>query len=150
MNNLNLDNLKAGDNVAIVFVNPSHNRDNAKYCGPKKVVSDEKGNLRTISLTGEIVPKDGKGYFFMSKRIKPDYFFSANPVHIKAAKKQQSRISAKIQKTEKLLAEKRELFSSLLESYRDNEECFTFEYLPTESLEKLTIAQLKKLKSWLK
>lgn len=93
---LNLGNLKEGDNVAIVFVNPSHNRDNAKYCGPKKLVLDEKGNLRTISPIGEIVPQDGKGYFFMSKRIKPDYYFSANPKHLAAALKEKNkRIAAK-------------------------------------------------------
>jgi hypothetical protein len=147
--NLNLENLKAGDNVAIVFVDPSRNRDNAKYCGPKKVVSDEKGNLRTISLAGEIVPKDGKGYYFMSKRLKPDYFFSANPVHIRAALKERNKRIAAQKKKEQISAEKSAIFSPLLEIYRDNEENNEFCYLEPSLLQRLTIKQLKTLATWI-
>lgn len=148
--NLNLENLKAGDEVVVIFVNPSHTRDGQKYADPEKVVSDEKGNLRTVTQTGDIIPKDGKGYFFMSKRVKPDYYFSANPVHIKAAKKQNEKAAKIRENKEKLLAEKRKLISPLLETYWDQEECFDLEYLPPETLERLTVKQLKTFVSWLK
>ena len=149
--NLFLENLKAGDEVVVVFVNPSHTRDGLKYSGPKKLVLDEKrGVLRTGSFTGEIVPKDGKGYFFMSKRINPDYYFSANPKHLAAARKANQKRQAAQNKKDQILAEKRELINPLLETYRDREECYSFEYIPPETLERLTVKQLKTFVSWLK
>ena len=150
MNNLNLENLKAGDEVTVIFVNPSHNRDGRKYSGPKKVVWDEKSQcLRTISMTGDKIPLDGKGYFFMSKRVNPDYYFSANPEHLKAAKRANSRIKAKEKKKNDLLSEKRSALSPLLSSYDGDEENYSFEYLSTDSLERLTIKQIETLKNWL-
>jgi hypothetical protein len=149
MNDLNLENLKAGDEVAVIFVNPRGTRDGIKYSGPKKVVLDEKGQFRTISQIGEIVPKDGKSYFFMSKRITPDYYFSANPKHLAAARKERDKRLAREQKKNDLLAKKRAALSPLLEEYTDREEGYSFEYLSAESLEKLSISQIETLKKWL-
>jgi len=148
--NLNLENLKDGDEVVVIFLNPKRTRDGLKYSGPKKAVLDEKGNLRTMTKTGDIIPKDGKGYFFMSERISPDYYFSANPAHIKAAKRQNKRAANIREKKESLLAEKRKIICNFCESYRDNEECYSFEYVPPETLERLTVEQLETLASWLK
>ncbi len=149
MNNLNLENLKAGDEIVAIFVNPSHTREGKKYGKVCTILG--KDPIREEWLTHGLakISLDGKGFFAMSRRIKPDFYWSANPVHIKAAKKQEEKASKIREKKEKLLAEKRELLSPLLESYRDNEECFSFEYLSTESLEKLSISQIKTLKKWL-
>ncbi len=85
----------------------------------------------------------------MRKRINPDFYWSTNPTHIKAAKKQQERAAKTEQRKQKLLAEKRKLISPLLETYRDNEECYNLEYIPPETLERLTVKQLKTFVSWL-
>ncbi len=80
----------------------------------------------------------------------PDFHWSTNPTHIKAAKKQQERVAKAEEKKQKLLAQKRKLISPLLETYRDQEECYDLEYLPPETLERLTVEQLKTFLSWLK
>ncbi len=150
MNDINLENLKAGDEVAVIFANPRATRDGVKYAGPKKVIWDEKSqSLRTISETGDKIPKDGKGYFFMSKRITPDYYFSANPEHLKAAKKATAKRTLARKKKEDEFSKKNELLSPMLDSYRDSEENHTFEFLSVESLQKLSIEQIETLKKWL-
>lgn len=150
MNDLNLENLKVGDEVTAIFVNPRSTRDGRKYSGPKKIIWDEKAQaFRTVSKVGELIPKDGKGYFFMSKRITPDYYFSANPKHLAAARKARDKSLAKEKKKNDLLAKKRAALSPLLEEYTDSEEGYSFEYLGAESLEKLSISQIETLKKWL-
>ena len=146
--NLNLENLKSGDEVVVI-------KPDETISGSIRVLewSEHHKAFRMNGKDGKtigILPKDGKGFYAMHPRETPRFYYSANAVHIEKAKKIIQKAAKEKAIKEKLLAEKRELFSSLLESYRDNEECFTFEYFPTESLEKLTIAQLKKLKSWLK
>lgn len=148
--NLNLENLKIGDEITTV----KNNNGKLEYAGIfiiKEWSEKHKGFIlkNRLQKTLGVLPSDGKGYYFMSKRIAPDYYYSANPIHIKAAKKRIEKSLKAENLKQKLLNAKKELYSSLLESYRDNEECYSFEYLSTDSLERLTIPQLKKLKGWL-
>lgn len=149
--NLNLENVKIGDEITTI------RQENGKTVFQGLwIVGEWNENHKAFRLYAKqnnkvtsILPPDGKGYYAMHPKTIPHFFYSANPAHIKAIKKKLARISAQNDKKNKLLAEKRELFSPLLEDYHDSEECYTFEYLSTESLEKLTIAQIKKLKSWI-
>jgi hypothetical protein len=145
---LNLDNLKAGDEVVVI-------KPNGSISGSIRVLewSESHQGFRMNGKDGKtigILPKDGKGFYAMHSRETPHFYYSANPIHIKKAKKAIHQ-AAKLKETkEKLLAEKRELISPLLETYRDSEECYDLEYLPPETLERLTVKQLKTFVSWLK
>lgn len=149
MKNLNLENLKEGDEVVVIFVNPRRNRDGAKYHGPYKVILDMGGNFRLDSGARERIPKDGKGYYAMHSRETPHFYYSANPKHLAAARKERNKSLAKEKKKRDLLSQKRAAFSPLLEEYTDKEECYSFEYLSTDSLERLTLKQIETLKKWL-
>lgn len=151
MNNLNLENVKTGDEITTI------RQENGKtvYHGLWTVGEWSENHKafrlfasRNNKITG-ILPPDGKGYHAMHPRKTPHFYYSANPAHIKKVKESIKKAEKTHEKKKKLLAEKRELFSPLLESYRDNEECFTFEYLSTESLERLSVSQIKTLKKWL-
>lgn len=151
MNNLNLENVKTGDEITTI----SPRNGKTVYQG-LRIVGEWSENHKAFRLFAKrdnkligILPPDGKGYYAMHPRKTPHFYYSANPAHIKKVKQSIKKAEKIREKKEKLLAEKRELLSPLLESYRDNEECFSFEYLSTESLEKLSIEQIKTLKKWL-
>lgn len=150
MKNLNLENLKVGDEVVSIFVDKSRNRDGRKYGRVAKILgwSAERNKWQASGML--YIPLDGKGYYAMHSKETPHFYFSANPVHIKAAKKEQSRLDAKIQKQEKLLRAKKELLAPILSDYQDSEESYGFDYLSEDALERLTIRQIKTLVGWLK
>lgn len=91
MKNLHLENLKVGDEVVSI-------RYNGKKCkyGPIFIVKefDERFNRWRYSSRKDpdkyiaTFPPHGGCKDFMSKNPNPDYYFSANPKHIKAAEKQ--------------------------------------------------------------
>lgn len=149
---LHLSNIKQGDEI--VTITPKNGK--LKYSGILRV-SEWSENHKAFRLVSErvgskfvgILPPDGKGYYVMHSREIPHFYYSANPAHISAAKKIHARNKAKREKQQKLLNDKRLAFAPLLESYRDQEECYTFEYLSAESLEKLTLAQIETLKGWI-
>lgn len=107
MDNLNLDNLKVGDKVVSIM----HKKDGVKYGGICIVTEwDEKWNrwryARPNNLEKNVgaFPPDGGCKYFMSKNPNPDYYYSANPLHLKAAEKQHKRAHKAAQK--KAAAEK--------------------------------------------
>jgi hypothetical protein len=92
MDNLNLDNLKIGDEVVAVFVNSRG--DIRKYGGICIVTRFEEKSQRwryayksNPSKEIGLIPICGGGKYFMSKSEKPDFYYSANPKHLKAAKR---------------------------------------------------------------
>ena len=103
---LNLENLKVGDEVVSVI--PLKNG-SLKY-GPIRIVieKDEKfqrwkyANPLTPTILIATFPFHGGCKNFMSKNDKPDFFFSANPTHIKRAKSAKKKFLAQNIKEEKL------------------------------------------------
>lgn len=98
------------------------------------------------------MPADGKGYFFMSKKINPDFYYSANPEHLRKAKAAHKKAK---QKREKLKIERDAVLAlaapithAIYGDKNDSED-----YAPdvfTEGLAyKLTTEQLKTLRGWL-
>jgi hypothetical protein len=150
--NLNLENLKKGDEVTTLRVENGK----TEFRGILIVGewSEQHGRFLLMSpRTGKVactLPVDGVGYDFMSRRENPDFFYSANPAHIRKAKTKIARAQKIREKKENLLAAKRKIICNFCESYRDNEECYSFEYVPPETLERLTVEQLETLASWLK
>lgn len=149
--NLNLENVKIGDEITII----TPENGGFKYNGILTVSewSEAHKAYRLKSKTNEkysgILPADGKGYYAMHSKKTPHFYYSANPEHIAATKKAIQKERAKREKREKLLAAKNELLSPMLESYRDSEENYTFEFLSVESLQKLSLGQIETLKKWL-
>lgn len=153
MNDLNLENLKVGDEVVTI-----HPKDNS-YGRISKIKEWQEGFKRflLVSIEGKSVgamPKDGAGYYFMSKREKPDFYYSANPEHIKKAKAIHKKANAEYERRKKrekkLFDQKKKLLDPILESYHDNEECYSFEFLSMDDLQKLSPQQIKTLVTWIK
>ena len=149
--NLNLKNVKIGDEITVITPENS----GFKYNGIQ-IVSEWSETHKAYRLKSSrngkdsgILPSDGKGYYFMSKRKNPNFYYSANPEHISAAKKAIQKEKTKREEREKLLATKNKSLSPILESYQDSEENYTFEFLSVESLQKLSLGQIETLKKWL-
>jgi len=158
---LHLEKFKVGAQITVVYVDKNSNRDGSKYGGVKTITGwNEKrgmwevsrqasdaifGGLKTVI---DYIPTDGKGYYAMCSRETPHFFYSANPAHIKAARNAQNKAKAKRDKAAQILAAKRAIIGAFSESYRDAEEN-TIEIVSTETMEKLTVSQLKKIKNWL-
>jgi hypothetical protein len=101
-------------------------------------------------------PLTGHGYYFMSKRNTPDFYYSANPKHIEKAKAfdKKSRINAEKAATEQ--NRKMELaipIGDLLKTeYYDSEECYHLDTtidITEELVKRLTDDQIITLKGWL-
>lgn len=150
MNNLNLENIKIGDEITTI------RNENGKtlYQGLWIVSewSEKHGGFRLIAKRNDklvgILPKDGKGYYAMHSREKPHFYYSANPAHIKKAKESIKRAEKAREKKEKLRADKLAIIHCFSEEYHDKEEG-SFPMVSIDTLERLSFAQLKKLKSWL-
>jgi hypothetical protein len=104
MDNLNLDNLKVGD--LVVSIRPTR-KQGAEYGGIRVVTEwDEKwnrwryANPTNPSKNVGAFPPDGGCKDFMSKNLNPDYYFSANPEHLKAAENQHHQAALLRQKKE--------------------------------------------------
>lgn len=103
MDDLQLDNLKIGDEV--VSITPKGN--SYEYGGIRYVtefVESRNGWRYSAFKNGErkncgFFPIHGGCKMFMSNNPNPDYYFSANPKHIKAARRQH-------EKKAKILAQK--------------------------------------------
>lgn len=116
MENLNLENVKPGDEIAIL--NPKGKgflyalAKVGEYSEPHKA-------FRLCSFNGkprEILPNDGKGYYAMHPKTVPHYYYSANPLHIKNAKIQIENARIKREQIEKENKEKLEEFRGKLET----------------------------------
>lgn len=126
MQNLNLDNLKAGDEVVAVFVNSRG--DIKKYGGVCIVIEfDEKlqrwcyAHKTSPTKTIGTFPRDGGCRYFMSKNERSDFYYSANPIHIKRAGRDTERAfrlaEEKRKEAERNLAEFKGKLESLLREY---------------------------------
>jgi hypothetical protein len=120
---LHLDNIQTG--TEIVTITP--NGKGFKY-GMIKVVGDysenhKKWRLRFPNETrgSGLLPNDGKGYYAMHSREVPHFYYSANPKHIQAAKKEHERARIKRereeQETKEKLAEFKQKLDNLLTEY---------------------------------
>lgn len=153
---LNLENLKVGDEI--VTIRPS--KEGLKYGAVKVLTVWEDGHKKwryahpsNLSKNVGWFPLTGHGYDFMSKRKTPDFYYSANPEHIKNSKAyyEQARINTeeKCRRMDLALP-----IGDLLhtEYYYDSEECYnldtTFEITET-LIDKLTDEQIVTLKGWL-
>lgn len=150
MKNLQLENLKIGDEV-VTFSAKNH-----EYGCILKIKEWSEGHngfvlVSQLGKTHGILPKDGKGYYAMHhSREKPHFYYSANPKHLKAAKKKHERAKILREKKEAILEQKRKLISPILESYTDSEEGYRFDFLSTDDLLRLSTKQIEMLVSWLK
>ena len=94
---LNLENLNIGDSVTTITLDT---KGKIKYGKIYNVLGwDEKHNryrysgyLNPDKCLG-CFPKDGQGRYFMSKNPNADFYYSANPIHIKKAKQRIKRIA---------------------------------------------------------
>jgi len=125
MTNLKLENLKVGSEVVTIELLKNGN---FKYGGVRIVTEfDEKFNVwryahpKNLEKNIGAFPPHGGQRYFMSKNKDWDYYFSANPTHIKAAIGQHKRARILAEKTaakNKLRAEKfRVELDALLKKY---------------------------------
>lgn len=123
---LHLDNIQSG--MEIVTIIPQSN--GFKY-GTIKVVGDysdnhEKWGVRFPNETRDsgLLPNDGEGYYAMHSREVPHFFYSANPKHIKAAKKAHEQARKEVEreehKTKEKLAKFKQKLYDLLGEYGAN------------------------------
>lgn len=101
-------------------------------------------------------PITGNGYDFMSKRNQPDFFYSANPKHIKEAKKQHKDVKLEREKKEREIKRRMKLalpIGKLLKTeYYDNEENYhldTTDDIAEILIKNLSDEQIITLKGWL-
>ena len=105
---LNLDNLKAGDEITSVKVE----KDGSLSYGAVRIILELSGcgdrwrytNRINLNKVAGSFPLNGVGYYAMSKRITPHFFYSANPKHIEESKKNRARViaAAELRKAEQL------------------------------------------------
>lgn len=120
MQDLQLDNIKQGDKVCVIRADGSYG-----YVYTIGEYSDAHGKYRIISPTSGkhcgLLPTDGIGYMFMSARKSPDFYYSANPEHIKQAEKAiykaQQKQLRKEQLTQAKLIELKDKINALLSEY---------------------------------
>ena len=157
---LNLENLKIGDEITTITPLGKNFRYGWVY-----VITEwsdaHKGwrfklAARSTSKNIGVLPLTGHGYYFMSKRNTPDYYYSANPKHIKRAKAKAKQ--AKIDNDKAAAEQKRRMELALpigdylKTEYYDSEECY---HLDTTSdiaealVSKLSDDQIITLKGWL-
>lgn len=120
MQDLQQDNIKQGEKVCVIRADGSF--------GSIYIIgeySDAHGKYRLISPTSGkhcgLLPTDGAGYMFMSDRKSPDFYYSANPEHIKQAEeaidKAQQKELHKQQQTQAKLKELKDKINALLCEY---------------------------------
>lgn len=144
---LHLENVKTGDEVTSVRGDSCHG---VWTVGEWSKLHKAFRLLNSKGKSVGILPASGIRYDFMSRKEKPDSFYSANPKHLKKARAAIALANRVREKKEKLAAQKREIYLPLLDSYSDGEDDYTFEFLSTDALQRLSIRQLKVLAKWLK
>ena len=156
---LNLDNIKIGDEIVTII--PKNGK--LEY-GSVRIVTEWDDRFKrwrlamphNLQKNCDAFPANGHGKYFMSKNPDADFYYSANPMHIKAARAAHKK--AKV-KAEKEAAEQARRFALTLpigellgSEYYDSEECYTFDTTNeiTEMLMvRLTDDQITTLKGWL-
>jgi hypothetical protein len=144
--NLNLDRIKPGDTVTTVRTESGR----LKIMGLWTVGewSDKHNGFRLNSERGSLVgilSADGGGYYAMhSRKNGPHYWYSANPDHIRAARKRRKASDARAAKVAKESADKLAVLSPLLDSVLlDSGD--RMEYIDPEELLKLPMSLLRSL-----
>ena len=156
---LNLTDLKVGDEI--VTIRPKGKR--FTYGGVRILTEfDERLKRWRYAVPTKMeknvgaIPPNGFGKNFMSKNPNPDFFYSANPIHIKAAKRQAERIRIQREKDEAEQARRMALalpIGDLLKTeYYDSEECYRLDTttdIAEELVKRLTDEQIMTLRGWL-
>jgi len=159
--NLNLQNIKPGDEIVTIRL-----KDDVLTYSAIYVVTewDERfkrwryNHSNPSSKYHGAFPPTGEGYDFMSKRKTPDFYYSANPKHIKAAKKSHEKARKERIKAEKEKDRRMKLampIGELLEvDYYDSEECYntgpnSIIEISETLISRLTDEQIITLKGWL-
>jgi hypothetical protein len=122
MNDLNLENLKIGDKVVSIKKTKT-----GWLYGPIRVVTGwhEKTKMWRYSRPDKLdkfagaFPTHGGCYDFGSKNKNPDFYFSANPVHLKSAERQHKREQAAREKKRAKEKARFEEFSEKLHALLD-------------------------------
>lgn len=155
---LNLENLKIGDEITTI----TPYRNGFKYGWVYNITEWSNAHKRWRFRYADNkkdagwFPLTGHGYYFMSNRNTPDYYYSANPEHIKKAKAKAKK--AKID-NDKAAAEKKRRMELALPigdylktEYYDSEECYhldTTSDIAESLVSKLSDDQIITLKGWL-
>jgi hypothetical protein len=122
MNDLNLENLKIGDKV----VSLRETKTGWLY-GPIRVVTGWREGTKTwryarpekLEKHVGAFPAHGGCYDFGSKSKTPDFYFSANPVHLEAAERRHKRKKAAYEKKREKEKARFEEFSEKLHALLD-------------------------------
>lgn len=121
MKNLCLENLKVGDEVVSI-----HKKNGKIIYGEIRFIlnfSENHNRYRYARIVGGSTcgsfPLDGGCRNFMSKNPNPDFYMSANPKHIAAAKKQHERARVKAQRENEKTKAKLEKFKQELEKLKE-------------------------------
>jgi hypothetical protein len=117
---LNLENLKVGDEVVSIMFRKSGS---LKY-GPVRIVMEKDEKFQRWKYANPLTPTKLIATFpfhggcknFMSKNDKPDFYFSANPTHIKRAKSAMKKLVAQSIRDEKLKQTKFDEFQKELKN----------------------------------
>lgn len=154
----NLTNLKIGDEITTITTT----KKGLKYGIVYTITEwDEKYKCWIFkTLNGNFIHrlnKEGHGYYFMSKNQTPDFYYTANPLHIKKAKVANKRAVAKnnkilLEKTRRMLLV-HPVGGLLKTEYYDREENYrldTTNDINEMLINYLTDEQIITLKGWLK
>lgn len=158
---LHLSNLKPGDEITTITL-----KGKRKVYGAIRVITEYDERWKALryakpsDLTKNVgrVPADGKGYYFMQNRdTPPAYYYTANPLHLKAARAQHAKMFAALAKKEAEQARRMALalpIGDLLKTeYYDREECYRLDStrdIAEELVKRLTDEQIITLRNWLK
>ena len=96
------------------------------------------------------------GFYFMSKRVTPDWYYSANPLHVAEAERKTWEARTERERVEREASARRAAVADLGALLGDGErytETYGEPYLDTPVAdvlaERLTVEQIETLKSWL-
>lgn len=154
---LNLENLKIGDKITTV------SPDGKVYASVGVITKwDDRikrwryARPNNLKKTVGTLPPLGHGMYFMSKSKTPDFYYSANPEHVKKAerniKTRRKRQEQKQAEQDRRMALARPIGDLFKTEYYDSEECYHLDSTDevTETLiKRLTDEQIETLKGWL-
>jgi hypothetical protein len=144
--NLHLENIKPGDTVTTVRKEGGRLKIQGLWTVGER--SDKHNGFRLNSERGSLVgvlPADGGGYYAMhSRKNGPHFWYSANPEHIRAARKQRKASEARAAKIATEREEKRAVLAPLIDSVMLDSGDRT-EYIDPEDLLRLPLSLLRSL-----
>jgi hypothetical protein len=156
---LNLDNLKVGTEIVTIRVTSGK-----RVYGGVRIITGlcERNQIWRYAKEDNlkknigVLPSNGLGWDFMSKRKEPDFYYSANPRHIEEAKKQHEEAKIKREEVETEKARRMALafpIGNLLKTeYYDSEENYHLDStndIAEILVARLTDEQILTLKDWL-